>query len=143
MKQVGNILLVKVPKGANGFELWKEYHIKGVYKNPGVGYNHPDPEINWEETELPPGRWQLLRSCTADQLTEEDWRKIVDWYGVGDGSIDEAGVGDTFFCYDDTEFCYDTAVESGLSLIRSQGMEPEETVVLYNPIIKRYDTIKI
>lgn len=72
------------------------------------------------EAAIPPANYKLI--CVWPKVSEEQAREIVEWYGKGDGSIDEAGVGDTFWCYDDSEFCFDTALESLQSLLTSKGL---------------------
>lgn len=71
---------------------------------------------------LPPGSYTFC-FLYPDGVTEEAAREIVDWYGKGDGSIDECGVGDTFWCYDDSDFCCDTALESLRTLIESLNIK--------------------
>lgn len=81
-----------------------------------------------DSVSLPPGSWQLIG--LASEITEEQWREIVDWYGVGDGSVDEAGVGDIFWCYDESDFCFDTAIKSGKSLLKYHNLNGNQTVIL-------------
>ena len=99
-KQVGNILLVKVPNGAMNLIIVKDQ----------LRYKTNPLKYWWDLIKLPPGDWQLLRSCTADQLTEEDIAELEN----------EAAV----VIYPDTNL---------QSFIRHHGFEPETTVVLFNP----------
>jgi hypothetical protein len=71
---------------------------------------------------LPPGSYTFCLLYPSG-VTEENAREIVDWYGKGDGSIDECGVGDVFWCYDDSELCCDTALESLRTLMLSKGCD--------------------
>jgi hypothetical protein len=108
-------IAVDVPEGAYGFELV-----------PDNTYTHWNPDkmdiINV------PGDWQIL--CLESTMTEEQARQIVDWYGAGDGSVDEAGVGDIFMCYDDSDFACDTALESYATLKKSLNHPKGERVIL-------------
>lgn len=72
--QPTNIVLVEVPKGASGFELWKPYHIKGKLKSGGMGFNIP---VNaWEEIEIGYNHYTLIG--TTDKVSEEDCRGLVE-----------------------------------------------------------------
>ena len=119
MTQHDNILIVPVQSNWSEFEIntdgildfWKHGHVI-------VG-----------EIDLPPGQWRILgraKELTEEQwttgmsgyLTEYDWEKIVEKVHHG---------------YKDYEFNgepYATAMFSGLSLLRSHGIDPET-----NPLI--------
>jgi hypothetical protein len=143
MKQVGNILLVEVPEGSKDFLYYDAgtYGKGGKHYSCGIGFANPDPEITWEEMDLPPGDWELLRSCTADKLEESDWEKIVEKDSIkiynGTNHVLVSGYkdyerfgGSSFFTVKKT------STESGHSLVRSQGYEPSKTVILLKQQVK-------
>ena len=107
----GEYLIVDVPQDAKDFILCHEEHfIEISFVSKGMIHGRG----------IEPCNWQLIGR--ESEITEEVARGIVQWYGRGDGSVDEAGIGDVFWCYDDSEFCFDTALESLTSLSKREGM---------------------
>lgn len=84
--------------------------------------------------DLPPGQWQIVG--LGNQLTEEQWKGIVEWYeDSNDSSYDPQYNETTYFnVFKDyvtgDEGEVDTATESGLSLLTSKGLKPENTLIL-------------
>lgn len=115
---------VTVPENGAGFQLYGNLQADTIrfhtMTQPGKFKSH---RIN-----IPADDWQIIGK-TWKERDEETARLIVEWYGKGDGSIDEAGVGDIFCCYDDTEFCFDTAIESLRSLLISKQLSPDDNYI--------------
>jgi hypothetical protein len=70
--------------------------------------------------ELPPGNWQLIGK--GDALTEEQWKGIVETEYIED-------IGHFPIDYETEESDCSSYTESGLSLLRSHGMN-ENTIIL-------------
>lgn len=71
----------------------------------------------FSQVELPEGHAYTLIG-KADSLTEDQWKQIV---GVWSSGI---------YNYENPPVKVETAKESGLSLLKSQGMEPDTCVIL-------------
>ncbi|MGJ1362912.1 hypothetical protein ACR79B_20630 [Sphingobacterium spiritivorum] len=115
------IVVVDMPEGAIKINVVEgcygnEYKDKIVYNLKEYTENQILNHI--EQIDLPQGHWKLLRQFS--QLTEDQWRDIVDLH------YSQLGFED----YDsDCEFnVLNTATESGLSLLRANG------ILLENPV---------
>lgn len=87
--------------------------------------------------DLPPGQWQILG--LGNQLTEEQWKGIVgishenvkiDW-----DVVEEWVYGNIYKDYELKDSLYYTATESGLSLLTSKGLKPQNTLILKKAIM--------
>jgi hypothetical protein len=134
-KLTDKAIAFQIPKNAYGFRIdtggyvcmkWEEDRVKD-----------PLAEYYDEET-LPPGQWSLLGK--ASELTEEQWRGIVDRdkRKTSNGLIEmeisgfkdyERFGGSSIFRVKST------AIESGLSLLKSHNLAPETTLILTNTTI--------
>lgn len=103
MIQTEKCLLVRVPKGTNSCNLYVK--LTGI--------------------DVPPN-CDLLG--IASELTEEQWGEVVD------APATESCYGVTFYpvpeYHGDPEVTFSPRTASGLSLLRSHGMEPETTLVI-------------
>jgi hypothetical protein len=103
MKQVGNILLVEVPEGVSEIEVVDYFNGR----KHSLVLDFFDANNDYRQSKLPPGDWQLLRSCAADKLSLEDAKKVMP-FTVG----------------------YESGLESLHEFVRSQGYEPPKVVIL-------------
>lgn len=117
MTQHENLCFVDVPEGEK----------VGVQVKGDVMFAWVGPAMFADPVYLPPGTWRFI--ALHSQMTEEQAREVVEWYGKGDGSINGDGIGDIFTCYDETEFCYPTAIESYYSLYRHLGLKGEQAIL--------------
>lgn len=74
---------------------------------------------------LPPGEWKILG--LGKDLTKEQWSEVVDKFNNGSYRDYEHKVFDP--C-DEYLPMYLSAPESGLSLLRSKGLQAENTLIL-------------
>lgn len=93
---------------------------------------------SWQK-QLPPGTWSILGIGTADKITEDEWKGVVEAHTVKytDGT-ESTGWKD--YEYDENEpipelhdaafLPFTLAGESGLSLLKLHGLNPETTVLL-------------
>ncbi len=113
----GKYLLVTVPEDALDIEVipdkvdasWPDY-LKFVSLK-------EDMCAHWR---LPPGRWQLIGK--GGELSEEQWKGIVETEYIED-------IGHFPIDYETEESDCSSYTESGLSLLRSHGMN-ENTIIL-------------
>lgn len=105
MTQHDNILIVPVPKGRD----W--YFMNDLI----CFFNDNDNDV-W--IDLPPGPWRTVGR--AKELTEGQWRGVV--------PVLPSGI--RWANYEHPERLLLSATESGMSLLRSHGIDPES-----NPII--------
>lgn len=107
------------------FSIWVAQHSLRGHKK-GFNYlqyfegEHPIYDL----IELPPGSWSILGK--GNELTEEQWNGIVEQIVVmsGDDLIDG------FKDYCDPVHGYVSPIPSGLSLLKSKGLNPETTLIL-------------
>jgi hypothetical protein len=93
----------------------------------------PKPgKFKTNEIKLPEGYWGI--AGRPNNLTEEQWEKIVDWYeDSNDSSYDPQYNVTTYFkVFTDyvTGDDFDTAIESGLSLLASKNIDPGKVIIL-------------
>lgn len=83
-----------------------------------------NPEFYMSTEPLPPGSWSILGK--GNELTEEQWNGIVEQIVVmsGDDLIDG------FKDYCDPVHGYVSPIPSGLSLLKSKGLNPTTTLIL-------------
>lgn len=108
MTQHDNILIVPLPEDRE----W--YFMTDVI----CLFNDTEKDI-W--IDLPPGPWRIVGR--AKELTEEQWGRVVNCFGANGYFNYEVGT-------QYIEALLPTATESGFSLLRSHGIEPES-----NPLI--------
>lgn len=78
--------------------------------------------------DLPPGQWQILG--IASELTEEDWKKVVELVG-GWSNVIYYDYNTTARDYRDiVEAAFKTATQSGQSLLASKNLPMESTLIL-------------
>lgn len=77
---------------------------------------------------LPPGQWQLLG--IGSEIEWEKWEQIVDTRQVMPTISFRRG-GTVYYDYEKPDHSYTLPDESGLSLLRSLGHEPENCIVLF------------
>jgi hypothetical protein len=120
MKQVGNILLVEVKEDSKYFDLT---HLLSDLE-------YWDKNNNRTVVKLPPGDWQLLRSCTADRLEEKDLPGFFISYDSTEVDMDLKPIGEkeSFFWYEKVR--YNSFQGALAAFVRSQGYEPSKTVIL-------------
>lgn len=114
MTQHDNILIVPVPEGS-GCEQIKKDGTLLVYSNAGQGHTFID---------LPLGLWRIVGR--AKELAEEQWHKIIG------GQLKQMPYPDFELVFN----WFDTATESGMSLLRSHGIDPET-----NPLILKREGV--
>lgn len=130
----GRLLMVKVPKTS------KDHWVMPVlYKDITcmLWFNDHYGHDGMCEKMLPPGSWQLLgklEGITEEQangiVQHKSWREVSYTPGVG---YQTSGRGHAYKNYlSDTGLQY-TAKESLQSLITSNGFNPDETVLLFEP----------
>jgi hypothetical protein len=116
---INDVWFVPLPEGATDVKLLRINLIQYRYF---IGDDYHYININR------PGSYSIV--ALRKEITEDIARGIVDWYGAGDGSVDEAGVGDTFWCYDGSDLCLDTALESLTSLFTSLSIPEDQNGVV-------------
>jgi len=125
MKQVehNGYLLQEVPGGAYGFEVYMVYLKKRLawWENGLIGSSQ-------EACDLPKANWQIISK--ASEITEEQAKGIVerDYFD---------GIGYQYANYNiERKWTFglrkNTALESFHSLLKSKGMKPSETIILFN-----------
>lgn len=114
-----NILIVPVPDDAHSFDTIKNPVVYGLCISMLRGY----PDYACIHYNLPPGSWRIVGR--AKELNEEQWGIFVK-HDLGPMTNKIAG-----YDYANEVFggCT-TATESGMSLLRSLGIDPET-----NPLI--------
>lgn len=115
-------LLVEVPEEAHSFRtdndfLYMKLRSHDVLDDGSSEY--------YEENKLPPGNWRILGSGKASEISESDWKEIVEefYYPL---SADIMG----YKNYPDMDLLFDAPTESGLSLLSYNGFKKESTVIL-------------
>lgn len=80
------------------------------------------------EIKLPEGTWAI--EGVGDRLTEEQWKGIVETVSGWSKPIyyNYAASGRDY--RDIVEAAFETATESGLSLLKSKGLNPSEIIIL-------------
>ncbi len=119
-------IAVKVPEDASDFKLhysthWTNDDVQKLVFSSEI----QDPlKCGGDMIHLPPGQWQIL--SRASELTEEQWKGIVGWFELA------GKVGYRDYSHDDPRFPFANATESGLSLLKSKGLNPDEVLILIN-----------
>jgi hypothetical protein len=128
-------IVVKVRK-----EPWKDCFIDSnsisfMYNWGGFVRGSDDyMDADFDVVKLPPGQWSKLGM--SDKLTEDEWKKVVDWYtDSNDSSYDPQYNETTYFdVYKDyttgDEGELETATESGFSLLKSKGIEVPHLILI-------------
>lgn len=117
MTQHDNILIVPVPEDARGFRIHIE-KVDWLFFWTKTGWDDIDSQ------QLPPGTWRIVGRFK--ELTEDDWHKIIG------GQLKQMPYPDFELVFN----WFDTATESGMSLLRSKGIDPES-----NPIILKKEVV--
>lgn len=99
-----------------------EHHLYGN----GTGLCYWDNSGHYEYVELSAGKWELVGK--GSEVTEEQWEGIVDKEYFEDDS-------EYYYIYEKdnkvrANLFYDTAVESGLSWLKSLNHDPDTTIIL-------------
>lgn len=113
----GTWVLVEVPKEAINFRMGDITH--DLYYHNGIECFIVLPKMSKSTRRAIIGK--------ASELTEDQWKQIVETFPSYRWGV-RRGI-QRFKNYR-VEAPFETAKESGLSLLKSQGMEPETTVIL-------------
>jgi len=123
-------IAVEVPEGA-----WRFYSNNGIASGKigmDVSERLEDGSLRMyaHKCDLPPGSWSILGK--GNEITEEQWKTIVgiEWFEDDD---------EYFYIYEPdgkvrSNLFYDTAIESGLSLLKSKSLNPESIIILIKAI---------
>lgn len=114
-----NILIVPVPDDSNSLEI-VDNNVSGGFC---IMMLRGKPDYACEYIQLPPGTWRIVGR--AKELTEEQWRNVV--RKVFDSPTLYADFSNSLGI---TYMPMFPATESGFSLLRSHGIDPES-----NPLI--------
>lgn len=110
------VIGVVVPEDANNFEVYDNNVIGGKC----LMYLRGNPDYACEySTNFPEGQWQILG--LGNQLTEEQWEGVVDSKMEGR---------ELWKSYETSYTAFHNATESGLSLLKSKGLKPQNTLIL-------------
>lgn len=112
-----NSIGVQVPEGSHGFmfsteQLWL----------------CAKPKQTWRRffCELPEGNWKILG--LGKDLTEDQWKEVVEQQSGGLGRFKDYEL--TGSLADHGTYILYSALKSGLSLLRSKGLQGENTLIL-------------
>lgn len=111
---------VEVPSGAYDFDInGSELFFINKHKDDPYPLGLDDVDGR----DLPSGVWQILGR--GSELTEEQWKQgSLNWIEI----VDEVGYRD-YTRYEDFRY-FKTATESGLSLLKSKNLNPDNALIL-------------
>lgn len=113
-----------VPKDSWGYDLYQEGNLKSV----GYFLSFKEGKAQQSFNYLPFGEWKILG--LGRDLTEDQWREVVEtvsgWSKVVYYNYSASGRD----YRDIVEAAFDNATESGTSLLRSKGLQGENTLIL-------------
>lgn len=123
-------IAVVVPQDASDFKThYSTHHTNDDVEKLVFSSEIQDPlKCGGDMLHLPAGQWEILGK--GDSLTEEQWvwvaTQVVGWSSVIYHNHTASGRD----YRDIVEAAFSTATESGLSLLKSKGLKPENTLIL-------------
>jgi hypothetical protein len=110
-----DIFAVEVPGNAQVYGEVSNRQVEYMYRDKQGCMNYATTGVN---PLLPPGKWSIL--FTTKEAKEEDWGNVVEFDELANCYND----------YEDVEGGYHSSIESGLSLLRSRGLNPDNNFVI-------------
>lgn len=87
----------------------------------------PEGVVTLDYEQMHDDGWRILGR--ASELSEEQWKGIVEGWHFGTGKLMKAEV-NSFKDYSGNNNSFTTAAESGLSLLRSLKLDPKTSLIL-------------